>query len=266
MVGEDRSLERLVNGAAARITRWEAPQAFSACGADGMIIDIRSQDACDLHGVIPGSVHIPRTVLEWRIALHSPWRNRHLGRLDQQLILICDHGIRRFSPRAISSSLASTEPVMSSAGSRPGSPAGSRSRDTSVDSSGSGRYLGWARLSRPLVEVPQGKSLDRDHVEACGPLAQPLRILILGRFVEPLRRLHIRELEEHNALGLPVALQHRERAAAGDEPASAGCHGGGRGLLSELVLLSVMDVGLDNDVGGHGHSSQLGMSRNSHTL
>ncbi len=92
MVGEDRSLERLVSGAAARITRWEAPQAFSACGADGMIIDIRSQDACDLHGVIPGSVHIPRTVLEWRIALHSPWRNRHLGRLDQQLILICDHG------------------------------------------------------------------------------------------------------------------------------------------------------------------------------
>jgi len=31
-------------------------------------------------------------VLEWRIALDSPWRNLHLGGLDQQLILICDHG------------------------------------------------------------------------------------------------------------------------------------------------------------------------------
>jgi rhodanese-related sulfurtransferase len=31
-------------------------------------------------------------VLEWRIGLDSPWRNRHLGGLDQQLILICDHG------------------------------------------------------------------------------------------------------------------------------------------------------------------------------
>jgi rhodanese-related sulfurtransferase len=42
--------------------------------------------------VIPGSLHIPRTVLEWRIALDSPWRNPHLGGLDQRLILICDHG------------------------------------------------------------------------------------------------------------------------------------------------------------------------------
>lgn len=31
-------------------------------------------------------------MLEWRIALDSPWRNLHLGGLDQQLILICDHG------------------------------------------------------------------------------------------------------------------------------------------------------------------------------
>jgi rhodanese-related sulfurtransferase len=37
-------------------------------------------------------LHIPRTVLEWRIALDSPWRNQHLGGLDQRLILICDHG------------------------------------------------------------------------------------------------------------------------------------------------------------------------------
>ena len=37
-------------------------------------------------------MHIPRTVLEWRIAVDSPWRNPHLAGLDQQLILICDHG------------------------------------------------------------------------------------------------------------------------------------------------------------------------------
>jgi rhodanese-related sulfurtransferase len=41
---------------------------------------------------VPGSLHIPRTVLEWRIALDSPWRNVHLDGLDQRLILICDHG------------------------------------------------------------------------------------------------------------------------------------------------------------------------------
>jgi rhodanese-related sulfurtransferase len=89
---ECRSLERLVSEAAERITRFSAPEAFSAARDDGLIIDIRSQDARDLHGLVPGSLHIPRTVLEWRIALDSPWRNRHLCGLDQRLILICDHG------------------------------------------------------------------------------------------------------------------------------------------------------------------------------
>jgi len=90
--GERLSLERLVNEAAEQIARFSAPEAFSACAADGVIIDIRSQDARVLNGVVPGSVHIPRTVLEWRIALDSPWRNLHLGGADQRLILICDHG------------------------------------------------------------------------------------------------------------------------------------------------------------------------------
>jgi rhodanese-related sulfurtransferase len=85
-------LDRLVNEAAAHITRFDAPMAFSATATDGLIIDIRSQDARQLHGVVPGSLHIPRTVLEWRVALDSPWRNLHLGGQDQQLILMCDHG------------------------------------------------------------------------------------------------------------------------------------------------------------------------------
>lgn len=86
------SLDRMLDQAARRITRFAAREAFAASAGDGLIIDIRSQDARDLHGVIPGSLHIPRTVLEWRVAVDSPWRNVHLGGLDQQLILICDHG------------------------------------------------------------------------------------------------------------------------------------------------------------------------------
>jgi rhodanese-related sulfurtransferase len=89
---EHRSLEGLVNEAADRITRFSPREAFAASTVDGIIIDIRSQDARELHGVIPGSLHIPRTVLEWRVALDSPWRNLHLGGLGERLILICDHG------------------------------------------------------------------------------------------------------------------------------------------------------------------------------
>jgi rhodanese-related sulfurtransferase len=86
------SLEGLISEAVARITRFSAPEALSASVADGLVIDIRSQDARMLRGVVPGSLHMPRTVLEWRIALDSPWRNVHLGGLDQRLTLICDHG------------------------------------------------------------------------------------------------------------------------------------------------------------------------------
>lgn len=86
------SLDGLVTEAAEQITRFSAPDAFSACASDGVIIDIRSQDAREHDGVVPGSLHIPRTVLEWRIAVDSPWRNPYLGGLDQRLILICDHG------------------------------------------------------------------------------------------------------------------------------------------------------------------------------
>jgi rhodanese-related sulfurtransferase len=85
-------LDRLIRQAADKITRLEAREAFSASAGDGVIIDIRSQDARELDGVIPRSLHIPRTVLEWRVALDSPWRNLHVGGRDQQLILICDHG------------------------------------------------------------------------------------------------------------------------------------------------------------------------------
>jgi rhodanese-related sulfurtransferase len=90
--GERLSLQRLVDDATEQITRFAAADALAACADDGIIIDIRSQDARELHGVVPGSLHIPRTVLEWRIAVDSPWRNIHLGGLDQRLILICDHG------------------------------------------------------------------------------------------------------------------------------------------------------------------------------
>jgi rhodanese-related sulfurtransferase len=86
------SLDRLVEDAADRITRLTPEEAFSAAAIDGVIIDIRSQDARELHGVIPGSLRIPRTVLEWRVAVDSPWRNPHIGGLDERLILICDHG------------------------------------------------------------------------------------------------------------------------------------------------------------------------------
>ena len=42
-------------------------------------------------GVVMGSIHIPRTVLEWRLELGGEWRNRFVT-LDKKVVLICNHG------------------------------------------------------------------------------------------------------------------------------------------------------------------------------
>lgn len=55
-------------------------------------MDIRSNDARVRDGIVPGSLHIPRTVLEWRVAPDSASRNPHLVKPGQRLVLLCDHG------------------------------------------------------------------------------------------------------------------------------------------------------------------------------
>ena len=55
-------------------------------------MDIRAGDDRRREGIVPGSIHIPRTVLEWRVDPASRWRNPYLPGPDGRLILLCDHG------------------------------------------------------------------------------------------------------------------------------------------------------------------------------
>jgi rhodanese-related sulfurtransferase len=87
-----RTLDELLADAQERIVRYTPAQAHSAAQSGALLIDIRSDSDRERDGIVPGSLHIPRTVLEWRTDLDSPWRNPHLGGLAQQLILLCDHG------------------------------------------------------------------------------------------------------------------------------------------------------------------------------
>ncbi len=86
-----RTLDELLGEARARIERLTPVEALAATSDGALIVDIRSDDA-RRGGVIPGSLHIPRTVLEWRIAPDSLWRNPYVGGLDQRLLVLCDHG------------------------------------------------------------------------------------------------------------------------------------------------------------------------------
>lgn len=86
------TLQELLDAATARITRRTPADAFAAAQAGALLIDIRSDAARDGDGIVPGSLHIPRTVLEWRLAPDSEWRSPDIGGIDQHVILICDHG------------------------------------------------------------------------------------------------------------------------------------------------------------------------------
>jgi rhodanese-related sulfurtransferase len=81
-----RTLDDLLADAARRIRRYTPAEARASGAA---ILDIRSHDARKRDGVIPGAYHVPRTVLEWRVA-SAEWRNTELD--GRKLILVCDHG------------------------------------------------------------------------------------------------------------------------------------------------------------------------------
>jgi rhodanese-related sulfurtransferase len=87
-----RTIDQLFAEAAARIERLEPVAASAAAAAGALLVDIRSPDARARDGVVPGALHVPRTVLEWRVDPDSAWRNPAVGGIDRQLVLFCDHG------------------------------------------------------------------------------------------------------------------------------------------------------------------------------
>src|SRR3954471_16742575 len=84
-----KTLHTLLGEARAKIERLEPAEAWAAAVGGALIVDTRA-DVSD--GAVPGSLHVPLTVLPWRVDPDSPWRNPHVGGLDRHLILICEHG------------------------------------------------------------------------------------------------------------------------------------------------------------------------------
>jgi rhodanese-related sulfurtransferase len=86
-----RTLDDLLREARSKIERLEPTEAWAAAtSADGaLIVDTRVDRSA---GIVPGSLHVPLSVLQWRVAPESDWRNPYVRGLDTHLILICDHG------------------------------------------------------------------------------------------------------------------------------------------------------------------------------
>jgi len=74
--------------ARSRIVRYTPAEAAAA--DDVLLVDLRSVDERGRSGVIPGSKHVPRSVLEWRADPTSEWHDPEL--MGKRLVLVCAQG------------------------------------------------------------------------------------------------------------------------------------------------------------------------------
>jgi rhodanese-related sulfurtransferase len=70
------------------------PVELARCVAEAaaVILDTRTPTDREAYGCIPGSVHTPRTVLEWRVALDAPLHLPQITSHDQLLVVVCNEG------------------------------------------------------------------------------------------------------------------------------------------------------------------------------
>ena len=88
-----RGVDELLARARRRIARAAPEDAWAAsCAGEALIVDIRSGDERRRDGIVPGSVHVPRTVLEWRFDGRSGWGNPLLQDRSRRVLLLCAHG------------------------------------------------------------------------------------------------------------------------------------------------------------------------------
>ena len=86
-----QSLDELLFEARSGLTRVAPEELADASRLGALVVDIRDSGDRAIEGAIPGSVHIPRSVLEWRLAPTSKWRSHDLT-ADSLVVLVCSEG------------------------------------------------------------------------------------------------------------------------------------------------------------------------------
>jgi rhodanese-related sulfurtransferase len=85
-------IDDIVEAARARIHRATVEETRQALSEGAIVIDVR--DSADLRrtGVIPGSIPIARSVLEWRCDPACEWRDERVAQPTERVIVVCDEG------------------------------------------------------------------------------------------------------------------------------------------------------------------------------
>lgn len=76
---------------ARRVVQCHSPLEASRLD-DAVFVDVR--DAADRRreGHVPGSIHVPRTVLEWRVDATAELSNERIADPDLRLVIVCNDG------------------------------------------------------------------------------------------------------------------------------------------------------------------------------
>lgn len=87
-----RGIAEVLAAARARLRRLTPVEAAAAMHQGSILIDTRDGDLRARDGGIPGSVHVPLSVLEWRVDPASGYQSAALAGREDNLILICHEG------------------------------------------------------------------------------------------------------------------------------------------------------------------------------
>jgi len=87
-----RNIDEVLAAARARLRRLTPAEAASAIRDGATLVDTRDGDVRAREGSIPGAVHVPLSVLEWRVDPDSGSQDPALAGKEDQLILICREG------------------------------------------------------------------------------------------------------------------------------------------------------------------------------
>ena len=86
------TIDQLLAAARERLERFGPAQALEAQRGGALLIDTRSADERARTGVIPGSVHVPLSVLPWRLDPDFEYSRPELGDLSRRIVVICADG------------------------------------------------------------------------------------------------------------------------------------------------------------------------------
>ncbi|MCB2224981.1 MAG: hypothetical protein KQH83_12525 [Actinobacteria bacterium] len=82
----------MLDAARDRIQRATPEQAERAASGGALLVDLRCPGERERTGMIPNSIAIGRSVLEWRADPASPWRDERLAQPEQRVLLVCEDG------------------------------------------------------------------------------------------------------------------------------------------------------------------------------